>query len=98
MLSPFFQSLPILPYTFLAVLTDGQLEDLLESQGHEEILKLPTSGVIACARYHIGEHHKVSLKIINAAQQKNQDVGHENVEIHVHHFSDATTPMQSSIH
>lgn len=59
MLSPFFQSLPVLPYAFLAILTDGQLEDLLECTGHEETLKLPTSGVIACARYHIGEYHKV---------------------------------------
>ena len=61
MFSPFFQSLPVMPFTFLAVLTDTQLEDLLEANDNEEILKLPTSGVIACARYHIGEHHKVSL-------------------------------------
>ena len=61
MFSPFFQSLPVMPFTFLAVLTDTQLEDLLEANDNEGILKLPTSGVIACARYHIGEHHKVSL-------------------------------------
>ena len=52
-----------MPYTFLALLTADQLEDLLESHDHNEILKLPTSGVIACARYHVAESHKVDRQL-----------------------------------
>lgn len=68
MFYPFFHGMKIMPYTFLAVLTAQQLEDLLESEDNEELLKLPTSGVIACVRYHLGETHKV--KYMNSESRK----------------------------
>lgn len=59
MLYPYFQVLQVMPFTFLAVLNAAQLEDVLECQDNLELLKLPTSGVIACVRYQIGDTHKV---------------------------------------
>lgn len=68
MFYPFFQGLPVMPFTFLAVLTAEQLDSLLESEDNEELLKLPTSGVIACVRYHVGEYHKVKTTYVYTTQ------------------------------
>ena len=49
-LKPFFPSIPILPYTFIALLTEGQLINLLDKT--EVDIPLPLNGIVACAAHY----------------------------------------------
>jgi len=52
-LKPFFPSMKMLPYTFLALLTADQLVNLLEKADDDAIRGLPLDGVLACTLYHL---------------------------------------------
>lgn len=52
MLSPFFKTMDIMRYTYLAILTKDQLLNMLESEKEDVTKLLPTSAVIGCVRYH----------------------------------------------
>lgn len=58
-LALFFELDKILPYSFLGLLTDRQLYDMLQCADVDEVMQLPVDGVIACARYHAGHCYQV---------------------------------------
>jgi len=54
----------VLPYTFLALLNESQLVDMLNASNGSNVAYLPIDGTFACALHHLPKGSEVSCHLL----------------------------------